>query len=321
MDMSSPRRTRQNLVRSMDNASAKGPLVSIVVPTCHRNHDLVLCLSALESGAQISISSSTVSPVNEILMNTGSSLLGFSYEVIVTDDGSSSTAEAVVREKFPWARWLPGPRKGPAANRNSGAQNARGEWVFFLDDDCIPNPGWIESCVAGIHRFPECSVFEGQTIGGPNPRTRSDHESPLNLQGGLLWSCNFGIKRQLFLRIGGFDESFPVPAMEDMDLQFRLKELGYASKFLFDACAQHPWRPKRGTHFCIALAKSVRYFIIKHPEARPIFADTWGIKRMIKIITFEFPRNLVRFHDLSAFRVLYLDLLTAFEISRTLPRK
>jgi GT2 family glycosyltransferase len=305
----------------MDNASAMGPLVSIIVPTYHRNQDLVLCLSALESGAQIPISSGTLSPADETRTSTGSFLPGFSYEVIVTDDGSSSSAENLVREKFPWAQWLPGPRRGPAANRNSGARNARGEWVFFLDDDCIPGPGWIESCAAGIHHFPEYSVFEGRTIGGPNSRTRSDHESPVNLQGGLLWSCNFGIKRELFLDLGGFDESFPFPAMEDMDLQFRLKHVGYTSKFLFDAYAQHPWRPRRGAHFCIALAKSVRYFIVKHPEARPIFADTWGVKRMIKIITFEFPRNVFRFHDLSAFRVLYLDLLTAFEISRTLPRK
>jgi GT2 family glycosyltransferase len=274
--------------------------LSVVIPTCHRNEDLALCLEALR-------------PENQ--------KPAFAYEVIVTDDGSRSTAERLVRERYPWARWLPGPRQGPAANRNSGARNANRQWVLFLDDDCIPSPGWVAAYAGGFNNFPDCPVFEGRTTGGPNQQTRSDHESPLNLQGGLLWSCNFGIKRQLFLDLGGFDENFPFPAMEDMDLQFRLKDIGHASKFLSDGRAQHPWRPRRGPHFCIALAKSVRYFVLKHPEARPIFADTWGLKRMVKIVTFEFPRNLSRFRDLSSFRVLYLDLLTAFEITRTLAKK
>jgi GT2 family glycosyltransferase len=121
--------------------------------------------------------------------------------------------------------------------------------------------------------------------------------------------------------MGGFDEKFPVAAMEDMDLQFRLDAAGYRSRFLPDACVEHPWRPRRGTRFCIALAKSVRYFTDKHPEARSIFTDTWGIKRMIKIISFEFPRNLLRFRDVSSLRVLYLDLLTAVQISLTLARQ
>jgi GT2 family glycosyltransferase len=284
----------------MDDASAAAPIISVIIPTCHRNEDLTLCLEALRPD--------TPEPA-------------FSYEVIVTDDGSRSTSEQLVREKYPWARWLRGPRGGPAANRNFGARNAKGNWVLFLDDDCIPVRGWVDAYAIAIRDSPEYSVFEGRTVGGPNPQNRSDHESPLNLQGGLLWSCNFGIKRQLFLDIGGFDQKFPVPAMEDMDLQFRLKNIGYTSKFVFDACAQHPWRPRRGTRFCIALAKSVRYFIIKHPQTRSTFVDTWGLKRIVKIITFEFPRNLFRFRDFSSFRVLYLDLLTAFEISRTLPRK
>jgi GT2 family glycosyltransferase len=285
----------------MDSIEKLGAMhLSVVVPTCHRNADLAVCLEALRPEIQKPL---------------------FAYEVIVTDDGTRSTAEALVRDRYPWARWFLGPRQGPAANRNSGARNASGEWVLFLDDDCIPAPGWAAAYAKAASEFPEYKVFEGLTIGGPNPQTRSDHESPLNLKGGLLWSCNFGIERKLFLELGGFDEGFPFPAMEDMDLQFRLQGIGQTSKFLVDACAQHPWRPRRGAKFCVALAKSVRYFIVKHPEARPIFADTWGIKRMIKIVTFEFPRNVFRFRDLSSFRVLYLDLLTAFAISRSLPRK
>lgn len=284
----------------MDNASDQDLLISVITPTCHRNQDLSLCLGALQPDNQKS---------------------PFTYEVIVTDDGSKSTAEELIRAKYAWARWVAGPRRGPAANRNAGARNARGAWVLFLDDDCIPVPGWVDAYATAIHNFPENSVFEGRTVGGPNSQTRSDHESPLNLEGGLLWSCNFAIRWQLFLGIGGFDESFPVAFLEDTDLQFRLKALGHASKFVADACVQHPWRRRKGAHFDFAMAKSLCYFVTKHPETGPTFAKAWGIKRMVKIVTFEFPRNLFRFGDLSSLRVLFIDLVMAFEVTRNLLKK
>jgi GT2 family glycosyltransferase len=288
----------------MGSFSEVSPLLSVIVPTCHRNEDLTQCLAELQPPSQ-------GNPAH------GSGIVqtdDFLYEVVVTDDGTRSTAEGLIRDQFPWVRWCPGPRRGPAANRNSGARQARGEWLLFLDDDCAPMNKWLKTYGSATQQFPDCSVFEGQTI-APEPQHQSDHESPINMKGGLLWSCNFGIKRSLFLDIGGFDEKFPVPAMEDMDLQFRLEQAGYTSKFLPDACAQHPWRPRRGTRFCLALAKSVQYFISKHPQARPIFDVTWGFKRMLKIVVFEFPANLLRFRDITAFRVLYLDLLTAFRIT------
>src|ERR1700743_99135 len=99
----------------MDNVSAQELLISVIIPTCHRNQDLGRCLGALRPDSQKS---------------------PFSYEVIVADDGSKSTAEELIRAEYAWARWVAGPRRGPAANRNAGARNARGAWVLFLDDDC-----------------------------------------------------------------------------------------------------------------------------------------------------------------------------------------
>ena len=92
------------------------PLFSVVITTCNRLEMLAKCLDRLGCGMQ--------------------SLAANQYEVIVTDDGSQSTAEQLMKGKYPWARWLQGPRKGPAANRNNGARYAEGEWLVFTDDDC-----------------------------------------------------------------------------------------------------------------------------------------------------------------------------------------
>ena len=288
----------------MGSLSEATPLLSVVIPTCHRNEDLIQCLKELQPQSQ---GNSGYHPGTALKDD-------IPYEVVVTDDGSRSTAEGLIRDQFPWVRWCPGPRRGPAANRNSGAHQARGEWLLFLDDDCVPMNSWLKAYGSAAQQSLDYSVLEGQTV-APGPQIRCDHESPINVKGGLLWSCNFGIKRSLFLEIGGFDEKFPFPSMEDMDLQVRLKEAGHTSKFLPEACAQHPWRPRRGSRFCFESARSIQYFISKHPEARPGFDVSWGFKRMFKIVAVEFPANLRRFRELSVFRVLYLELLTAIRIT------
>ena len=287
---------------------SKDILLSVIIPTCHRNEDLTRCLQALQP-EKLRTSNTSSSPSGEIVGRKN-----FFYEVIVADDGTVATAEPMLQIGFPWVKWHRGPRRGPAANRNFGASKAQGEWLLFLDDDCVPEMSWLEVYASSTNRFRDYSVFEGKTI-APGPKLRADHESPLNLTGGLLWSCNFGIKRHLFLQIGGFDEGFPVAAMEDMDLQARLQRAGYTSKYLPDACVQHPWRPRRGARFCSQLAKSIEYFTGKHPQARPAFAEAWGFKRMIKIVFVEFPLNLVRYREFSSLRVLGLDLITAVHVS------
>lgn len=197
-------------------------MISVIIPTCHRNDLLALCLERLAPGAQ--------------------TLPEEQYEVIVTDDGSRSTAETLVQERFPWARWLAGPRKGPAANRNHGASRAQGEWLAFTDDDCLPAPGWLAGFADGIRDGQD--VYEGKTTcaaGLPSPL----YEAPTNLTGGNLWSCNVLVRRAAFHHVGGFDENFPNPAMEDVDFRDRLVAAGHPFVFTPDAEVDHPPRHRR----------------------------------------------------------------------------
>jgi GT2 family glycosyltransferase len=285
---------------------------SVIIPTCHRNGDLEQCLEGLQ-----------ISHADESDHDIGTAFIVhkqiFQYEVIVTDDGRQSTAEVVVRERFPWAKWREGPHRGPAANRNHGASRANGDWLVFIDDDCTPELGWLEAYAAAVTADAKCAVFEGRTA-PVGLKTRADQECPVNFEGGRLWSCNFAIKRSLFCELGGFDEKFPLPGFEDADFQSRLQSGDHTVKFVPQAIAHHPWRLRRGARFCIALAKSAEYFTAKYPAAKKIFLETWGMKRIVKIFVFEFPRNLIRYRD-GSFRALYLDLLTAFHVSIALIRR
>lgn len=241
-------------------------LFSIIVPTCHRNDLLAQCLECIAPGAQ------TQPPED--------------YEVIVTDDGVRSTAEGLIREKFSWARWFLGPRLGPAANRNSGASYARGEWLAFLDDDCLPDPGWLRALINAVAEDPGCSVFEGRTY--PDRERASLAEvAPVNETGGYLWSCNFAIRRTVFYKVGGFDERYPYAAMEDVDLRKRLQKQRHTFQFVSGASVCHPWRSAGGWSKLRQYERSVGIFLSLHPEQIANFGVLYYLRMNIGSIVKE----------------------------------
>ena len=225
--------------------SADAPLFSVVIPTCHRNDALAACLERLAPGKQ--------------------SLAAASYEVIVTDDGSRATSEAMLREKFPWAKWMAGPRRGPAANRNHGAKHANGNWIAFADDDCLPDATWLAAYGAALEADAKTNVLEGR-IYTDRPRRSLGEVSPTNDQGGFLWSCNFAIRRELFQSLGGFDERFPYAAMEDVELAYRLRQRGEQFRFVTDAAVCHPARPAGGWQSLKRHGESTFIYLNLHPE-------------------------------------------------------
>ncbi len=225
--------------------TSDAPLFSVVIPTCHRNDALAACLERLAPGKQ--------------------TLTDERYEVIVTDDGSRTTSQAMLNERFPWAKWIAGPRRGPAANRNHGAKHGTGAWVAFADDDCLPDAGWLAAYATAIKGDPQINVLEGR-IYTDRPRRSLDEVSPTNDQGGFLWSCNFAIRRELFQQLSGFDERFPYAAMEDVELAYRLRQRGEKFRFTADAAVCHPFRPAGGWQSLKRHGESTFIYLQLHPE-------------------------------------------------------
>jgi GT2 family glycosyltransferase len=264
-------------------------LFSVIIPTCQRNDLLAKCLDCLAPGRQQGMrlaegrttNAETLKPEtlkeeggvpkteigkeesrNSDLRSPTSDLP--TYEVIVTDDGSKSTAQEMVQNQYPWVRWVEGPRKGPAANRNNGAKQAQGEWLVFTDDDCLPDKGFLSGYhIAAMEN--QADVLEGKTS-PTGIRTRVDMECPANETGGYLWSCNMAVKKELFLQMDGFDENFPGPAMEDVEFRTRLLKGEKTIIFVPDALALHPWRFRKGSEQVTLLNASVVYFVGKHSE-------------------------------------------------------
>jgi GT2 family glycosyltransferase len=211
--------------RDADGGAGNSPTISVVVPTHRRNELLAKCLERLAPGAQ--------------------TLAFDQYEVIVTDDGGVSTAESLVRARFPWATWMRGPSRGPAANRNAGAARARGRWLGFIDDDCVPVENWLEGYKKAMAGHPDVQVFEGRVYADRARRSLAERY-PGNETGGHLWACNFCVTRALFTSLGGFDERFPYAAMEDVEFKLRLNRAKQEFLFVREAAVCHPWRTISG---------------------------------------------------------------------------
>lgn len=192
-------------------------LFSVIIPTYHRNELLLNCLKCLTPKVQ--------------------ALHAEQYEIIVTDDGSQTTAEEMIRENYPWVSWVSGPRRGPAANRNNGAQFAQGSWLVFTDDDCLPDQNWLsalEKAVNGQYLALEGAIHP---LGNVNEDLA---ECPINLFGGCFWSANIAVQKNLFNKVGGFDPKLR-RFNEDQDLKLRLLPFTKI-QFLPEAKVTHPVR-------------------------------------------------------------------------------
>lgn len=261
---------------------------SVIIPTYKRVDDLKKCLDSL---------SMYFADNNEFQTE-------FSIEVLVTDDAFSTSTFNLVHQNYPWAIYLAGPGKGPAANRNNGAHHAKGDWLVFTDDDCLPQKGWLEAYFGNIN---VCNVLEGRTC-ALGKKTRADEECPVNESGGFLWSCNFAMKRKLFFEIGGFDEKFPYAAMEDMDLMERIKQADMKVQFVEEALVMHPWRLTKGSSFIEKRTQSLIYFHNKHPHLKPKSYFNYFTYRFMRHLVKATIPGLIKFHGRGIVAMLILDI-------------
>lgn len=218
------------------------PFISVIIPTCNRHQQLSYCLASLAPHVQHADPDM--------------------YEVIVSDDGNDS-AKDMVETDFPFAQWVKGPTKGPAANRNRGASTAKGQWLVFIDDDCMAYNNLILTYAKIFQSISnEIGAVEGAIV-GIETRTRYDQQAPINIDGGNFWSANIALRKTLFDQIGGFDEAFVIPCMEDEDLYIRLLKKTQVL-FIRDAVVIHPWKTGTMKDRLSAVLLAHKYFYQKH---------------------------------------------------------
>jgi GT2 family glycosyltransferase len=151
--------------------------------------------------------------------------------------------------------------------RNICVKQAKGNYLFFTDDDCVVSKDWIEQGLKLLARS-DCVGVEGKTyyVSEEYEPTYSDRIVQ-NKKGGDFMTCNMAYKKNTLVRIGCFDERYSYHG--DRDMALRAKRLG---KILFNSrmIVYHQRSILRPRQF-VRQAKNIRNSVLlcrKFPEEK-----------------------------------------------------
>lgn len=188
--------------------------VSLVIPGRNCARTLPACL-----GAAAAILNAPDSPLREI---------------IFVDDASTDDSRSIAA-RYP-VTILNSPGAGPGAARNIGWRAARGEFIWFIDSDCVPEPDALKRLMAH---------FDGPHVGGVGGSY--GNMTPESLLGSIIHEeiverhrvmparvnyfggFNVVYRRSAVERAGGFDER--LITAEDADLSYRVHAAGFELRF------------------------------------------------------------------------------------------
>src|SRR5690606_10459901 len=170
------------------------------------------------------------------------------FEVLIVDDGSAVRCEREVKafEERLDISYIYKENSCPGPSRNMGSERSSGDYLIFLDSDCVLPPGYIET----VKR--ELSADYADAFGGPDsaradftPIQRAINYSMTSFftTGGIRGgnekmekfhprSFNMGYSRRVFERTGGFSA---MRFGEDIDMSIRIINQGFRTRLIKEA--------------------------------------------------------------------------------------
>ncbi len=183
------------------------------------------------------------------------------FEVILLDNGADEAPDPAVLSQHPSLdlRVIHSDSNlGFAAGNNLAARQAQGEYLILLNNDAFPEPDWLSTLHQAAKTHPG-HCFASRLLQANNPEVL-DGEWNVYHASGLAWRKNHNrsasfsaanpryvlsacaaasaYPRLAFEQIGGFDEDF-FAYMEDIDLDLRLRMVGYPCLYLPGAVVHH----------------------------------------------------------------------------------
>ena len=181
-------------------------------------------------------------------------------ELLIVDNGSTDGTPAYcahLSANLGCVRAFTESKSGLSVARNRALQEARGEWIIFLDDDTVVESGWL----AAYRTFFANGVTDKiAALGGsvipryessvpqwlpPHPVAPNNSVEARPCQPGeSVIGCNFAVRRKLTLEIGGFNVRLghcgEVPGgYDEVELIERFTRAGYEIWWVTGACVQH----------------------------------------------------------------------------------
>jgi GT2 family glycosyltransferase len=169
------------------------------------------------------------------------------FEVIVADDCSTDETSELLKLN-PWVRHVRMKSNGRfIRNCNNAAKQARGQYIYFLNNDTVVMDHWLDQILATFQLRSEAGIVGSQVL---------FHNSEIQESGGIIWpdgeawnfgrhiekdrvfqvnyarevdyvsGCALAVQRDLWESVNGFCEEFVPAYCEDSDLCFKIRALG-----------------------------------------------------------------------------------------------
>jgi GT2 family glycosyltransferase len=170
-----------------------------------------------------------------------------STEVIVVVDGSTDQS-CQLAEEFGAKVTQLAIAGGPAQARNLGAKIAAGDILFFVDADVTIRADTLAQVVAAFQKQPELAALIGSYDDAPGTDNFLSQYKNLfhhythqtgSEEASTFWGACGAIRRDVFLAIGGFDQAYRYPSVEDIELGYRLKKAGYSIRLCKQIQVKH----------------------------------------------------------------------------------
>ena len=261
-----PTAERVSVSEPATQAGREGPVCSIIIPVFNQLEHTSRCLEAIER-------------------NTSET----DCEIIVVDNASSDgTADYLEKIKRHVRTVTNTENLGFSKANNQGAGIARGEFLVFLNNDTVPQPGWLEAMVDSARSRPDVAVvgakllYPDDTVQHAGVVFNERRCSPYHVYQGLhrdhpaanrerefpvvTGACML-VRRSVFQEVNGFDESY-VNCFEDVDLCLKVRERGHKVLYTPRSVAYHFEGQSEGRRD--AVLKSGQILAIKWGDKLPL---------------------------------------------------
>lgn len=156
------------------------------------------------------------------------------YEILVIDDGSTDeTPRLLARmgESSQKLRWVRIENSGRSVARNLGIEEARGDYILFLDSDVVVTPRFLEIHMEAHRAFiashPGGQAFcQGLSLNVHDFDHLERKPNLFDFSAAFFATNNVSIRRDFLQKVGGFDPEFVEYGWEDLELGLRLRAAG-----------------------------------------------------------------------------------------------
>lgn len=194
--------------------------------------------------------------IHAIIRNTPAQL----FEIIIIDNASTDDTKSYLQGLSGDVRIITNDQNvGYTIACNQGATVAQGKYLVLLNNDTVPQPGWLESLIKLAEERPDAGAIGAKLV---YPNGMLQEAGGIVFQDGSGWNFGNGddankpvynvvsdvdycsgacllVKKELFDQIGGFDEQYAPAYYEETDLCFSLRRKGYKTLYNPDTLVVH----------------------------------------------------------------------------------